>query len=92
MKSNHEFSITLPDETATAVKAKVAAGEYASESDLFDEGVRALLARDQAVEDWLATEVVAACAELEADPTNVLSVEQVRAMLAAEHQKATSRA
>jgi Arc/MetJ-type ribon-helix-helix transcriptional regulator len=91
MPSSQQFNITLPDETATAVRAKVATGEYASESELFDEGVRVLLARDQAVDDWLATEVVTACRELAADPADVLTAEQVRAMIAAEQHRAASR-
>ena len=33
MRSTQQFSITLPNEMADAVRAKVAAGEYATESE-----------------------------------------------------------
>ena len=91
MPSNQQFNISLPDEVAKVVKAKVAAGEYASESDVVQEGLRSLFARDQAFEDWLATDVAAACDELRADPNQVLSIDQVRSMIAAEHEKAMSK-
>ena len=53
MRSTQQFSITLPNEMAEAVRAKVSAGEYATESEVIREGLRVLLARDRAVEDWL---------------------------------------
>ena len=46
--------------TILAVRAKVASGEYATESEVIRHGLRALLARDQAIETWLKTEVAAA--------------------------------
>ena len=50
MRSTQQFSITLPNEMAEAVRAKVAGGEYAIESEVIREGLRALLARDRAIE------------------------------------------
>jgi antitoxin ParD1/3/4 len=87
MQSTQQLNITLPDEVAEVVKAKVAAGEYASESEVVQEGLRSLFARDQAFEKWLATDVAAAYDELKADPSKARSIEQVRATLAAEFQK-----
>lgn len=49
MRSTQQFSITLPNEMAEAVRAKVACGEYATESEVIQEGLRALLARDRAI-------------------------------------------
>ena len=60
MRSTQQFSITLPNEMADAVRAKVASGEYATESEVIRDGLRALLARDQAIERWLRDEVTAA--------------------------------
>jgi len=60
VRSTQQFSITLPNEMADAVRAKVASGEYATESEVIRDGLRALLARDQAVERWLKDEVAAA--------------------------------
>lgn len=82
MRSTQQFSITLPNEMADAVKAKVAAGEYATESEVIRDGLRTLLARDQAVETWLRTEVAAAYDAMRADPSRGLTVDQVRASLA----------
>lgn len=81
MRSTQQLSITLPHELADAVKAKVAGGEYATESEVIREGLRALLARDRAVEHWLRTEVVPAALALEADPSQALTLEQVRTHL-----------
>ena len=60
MRSTQQFSITLPNEMAEAVRAKVAAGEYATESEVIRDGLRVLLARDRAIEDWLRKGVNAA--------------------------------
>jgi antitoxin ParD1/3/4 len=50
MRSTQQFNITLPNEMADLVKAKVAGGEYATESEVIRDGRRSLLARDRAVE------------------------------------------
>jgi antitoxin ParD1/3/4 len=92
MRSTQQFSITLPNEMADAVRAKVAAGEYATESEVIRDGLRVLMARDRAVEDWLRGEVVAAYDALKAEPTRAVSVERVRARLAAEHKTASAKA
>jgi putative addiction module CopG family antidote len=86
MRSTQQFSITLPIQMADVVKAKVAAGEYATESEVIRDGLRVLLARDRALESWLTTQVVPAYDALKADPSRALSTDQVRARLAAEHQ------
>src|SRR5690606_16359178 len=78
MHSTKQFSITLPNEMADAVEAKVAAGEYATESEVIRDGLRALLARDQAVETWLHEQVIPAAQALKADPECALSADQVR--------------
>jgi len=82
MRSTQQFSITLPNEMANAVKAKVAGGEYATESEMIREGLRALLARDQAIKRWLQAEVASAYDKLKADPSRALNPRQLRASLA----------
>ena len=67
--------------------AKVAAGEYATESEVIREGLRALLARDRAAEGWLLNDVAAAYDALKADPSKAVSADEVRASLAALHKK-----
>lgn len=89
MRSTQQFSITLPNEMADVVKAKVAAGEYATESEVIRDGLRTLLARDRAVEDWLTAQVGPAYDALKNDPSRAVSVGDVRAALTAEHRQAT---
>ena len=91
MRTTKQLSITLPKEMADAVKAKVAAGEYASESEVIRDGLRVLIARDRVVESWLLEEVVPAYDALKADPSRAVTVNQIRARLEAEHKAATTK-
>jgi antitoxin ParD1/3/4 len=91
MRSTQQFSITLPHEMAEAVRAKVAAGEYATESEVIRDGLRVLLARDRAVEDWLRKDVAAAYDKLKADPSRALGVAAVKARLAVAHARKASK-
>lgn len=92
MRSTQQFSITLPHEMAEAVRAKVAAGEYATESEVIRDGLRVLLARDRAVEDWLLKDVSSAYDALVADPSRAVGVGTVKARLAAAHNKTSAKA
>lgn len=87
MRTTQQMSITLPNDMADAVKAKVRSGEYASESEVIRDGLRALMARDRAVEHWLHNQIGPAYDALKADPSSAISVDQVRAYLAAEHAR-----
>jgi putative addiction module CopG family antidote len=91
MRSTQQLSITLPNEMADLVRAKVAAGEYATESEVIRDGLRVLLARDRAVEGWLREKVAPAYDRLKADPSRGVSAKHVRARLATEHSKATAK-
>lgn len=87
MRTTQQLSITLPKDMADAVKTKVRTGEYASESEVIRDGLRALMARDRAVESWLHNQVGPAYDALKADPSRAVTPDQVRARLAAEHAK-----
>ena len=91
MRTTQQLSITLPNDMANAVKSKVQAGEYASESEVIRDGLRALMARDRAVETWLTERAAPAYDAFAADPSRAVSVDHVRARLAAEHKRSTSR-
>jgi putative addiction module CopG family antidote len=82
MRSTQQFSITLPHEMAEVVRSKVASGEYATESEVLRDGLRALMARNRATEEWLRTDVAAAYDALKADPARALSTEQIKTRLA----------
>lgn len=89
MRSTQQFSITLPREMAKLVRAKVKAGEYATESEVIRDGLRALAAREHALEKWLRTEVTAAYDAMKTVPSRGESVDDVQARLAAEYKRAT---
>jgi len=82
MRSTQQFSITLPNEMASMVRAKVSGGEYATESEVIRDGLRTLAARDKAIEAWLREQVVPAAEAIQADPSRALSIDQVREHLA----------
>lgn len=92
MRTTQQLSITLPNEMAARVRARVASGEYASESEVIRDGLRALSDREQAVERWLRTDVVATYDAMKADPSSGHSVEEVRASLAALHKRTVEAA
>jgi antitoxin ParD1/3/4 len=69
MRNTHPISVTLPHDMAAMVKAKVASGEYATESEVIRDGLRALQARDAAVERWLRDEVTKSYDDYAADPS-----------------------
>lgn len=82
MRTTKQMSVTLPHEMADMVRAKVVSGEYASESEVIREGLRALAARDRAVEAWLRDQVAPAYDRLLADADSALTSGEVRARLA----------
>ena len=87
MRTTQQMSITLPNDMADPVKARVRIGDYASESEVIREGLRALMARERAVENWLHQQVGRAYDALQADPSCDLNAVQVRAHLAKRFNK-----
>ncbi|MBB4234628.1 type II toxin-antitoxin system ParD family antitoxin [Rhizobium esperanzae] len=77
MRSTQQMSITLPVEMAKRVKQRVSDGDYASESEVIREGLRALQERENAVEHWLRTEVAATYDAHKADPTKAKPLGEV---------------
>ncbi len=92
MRTTKQLSITLPNSMANALKERVASGAYASESEVVRDGLRALFAREEAVETWLHTEVVASYNELRDDPSQAITSEDMRAHLATVHRQRLSEA
>lgn len=87
MRTTQQLSITLPNEMAEAIKTKVRSGEYATESEVIREGLRALLNRDRAIESWLQNEVGVAYVALKSNPSRAVTADQVRELLASENAK-----
>jgi putative addiction module CopG family antidote len=75
MRTTQQLSITLPNYMAGIVRTKVRTGEYASESEVIRDGLRALLARDRAVESWLHDQVGPAYDALKADPSRAVTAD-----------------
>lgn len=91
MTTTQQLSITLPVELADAVQAKVATGEYGTESEVIHSALTVLLARDQQMESWLRDTAGPALDALKADPSRRKSVDQIRGRLAAEHRLALEK-
>ena len=81
MRTTQQLSITLPNDMADIVKSKVRTGEYASESEVIRDGLRVLLARDRAVENWLVNQVALAYDAMQADPSRAVTADQIRKRL-----------
>jgi putative addiction module CopG family antidote len=73
---------------AEMVRARVESGEYASESEVIRDGLRALETHDRALDVWLQTEVAAAYDAMKADPSRAVSSSNLRASLAAARKSA----
>jgi len=78
------MSITLPLEMAAIVEQKVASGAYDSSSEVLRDGLRALIARDQMVEQWLRETVAPTYDRVKAGQEPTLALDEVR-----EHLRAT---
>ena len=86
MRTTQQFSITLTHEMAELVRAKVGSGEYASESEVIRDGLRALQLHERALDAWLRDQVAPAYDAIKADPSRAVSAQKVRASLAAAHK------
>jgi antitoxin ParD1/3/4 len=76
MPTTQSLNITLPFELALIVKNKVLSGEYASESDVIQDGLLTLTEHDAAIEQWLHDEVVPTYDALMSDPSQSVSADE----------------
>lgn len=84
MRSTRQLSVTLPIEMAAQVKARVTSGEYASESEVIRDGLRALQAREKAIDTWLRKDIAPVYDAMKADPRRARSIAEVKATLGTE--------
>ncbi|KAA5599178.1 ribbon-helix-helix domain-containing protein [Blastochloris sulfoviridis] len=85
MSPTRQLTVTLPEEVVRAVEARVAAGEYASASEVVLDGLMQLdpfadempPIPDEEVERWLREEVVPTCQAYLADPSRAIPAEEV---------------
>lgn len=82
VRTTRQLSVSLPIDMADALRERVRSGAYARESEVIREGLRALFARDQAVDTWLREEVATAYDALVTNPEGLATADEVRARLA----------
>ena len=87
MRTTKQLSISLPTKAAGALKERVTSGAYASESEVVRDGLRALFAREEAIEAWLRAEVVSSHDEQRADPSRALRSADLRSHLSQLHSQ-----
>lgn len=86
MRTTRPLSVTLPTDMADMVKAKVASGEYATESEVVRDGLRTLQARDAALERWLRDEVGRAYDDIARHPDSGIPADQILDRLRERHK------
>jgi antitoxin ParD1/3/4 len=85
MAAAQKRTISLPPDQARYMDDLVAAGGYASASEVVRAGLRALRERDAAVERWLHDAVAPVYDTMLADPGRALDADQVSTALRAHH-------
>lgn len=91
MPAVEKRTISLPADQARSIDDLVAAGGYASVSEVIRAGLRALRERDAAIDRWLREEVAPVTDRMEADPSRGLSADAVREALHQHHATRTGR-
>ncbi len=83
-----QISLTITDEAAIEfVRGKVRSGEYASESDVIREGLKALKEESEERERWEREVLLPAHDRLMADPSSAIPIEQVERNLEARRRR-----
>jgi putative addiction module CopG family antidote len=83
-----QIHFTLTDEAAIEfVRGKVRSGEYASESDVIHEGLKALKEESEERERWEREVLLPAHDRLTADPSSAIPIEQVERNLEARRRQ-----
>jgi antitoxin ParD1/3/4 len=89
MANIEKRTISLPAEHAAFIDAKVAAGTYASASEVVRAGLRALQERDAAVERWLREDVAQVYDAMQADSQRGVDAKTVFDEIRAHHAAKT---
>ena len=91
MRTTRQLSVTVPVEMADMIRTEVSSGEYASESEVIRDGLRALAARHKAVESWLCRDVAPAYDAMKVNSERRLSTKSVKAALAKNFKRHSKR-
>jgi antitoxin ParD1/3/4 len=84
-------TFSLPSAQGKYIDKLVKSGAYASASEVVREGLRALEAREGALNRWLREEVAASYDALEADPARAIPASEVFSAVRARYRKPGSR-
>ena len=79
MPAAEKRTVSLSAEQAAFIDSQVASGAYATASEVVRDGLRALQARDAAIERWLREEVAPAYDEMKAHPERAIPLERCHA-------------
>ena len=78
MSASKTATVTLPLDTVESLRARVASGGYASESDVVREGLLALDAQDNRIELWLRTDGIARYDAWRSAPGDAMTPDELR--------------
>ena len=84
MDAPRELKLTLPPDLAQAVREKVVSGGYTDEMEVIRDGLAAITEDENHLEDWMVEEIRETYAEWEAGTLETVSMEEIRAEIAAE--------
>ena len=87
MGQPEKLDITLPDDLLKFVRSKVSRGEFASESEVILDALEALRIEDEELERFEREVVVPTHEHLLANPSSVVSADEVFAELEAARQR-----
>jgi putative addiction module CopG family antidote len=83
MEATRRLQLDLPEDVAADIEARVASGEYESESAVVRAALEKLIEREEAEEAWLRTTVAARIEALDKGDVRTKTADEVRASLAA---------
>jgi antitoxin ParD1/3/4 len=90
MISTRRLNLDLPEEVAVRLEARMASGSYASQGDVIRDGLDALDQREVPLEEWMHDEVRQTYARYMRGEVELLSLDVVKAHMAA-HMDAEER-
>jgi Arc/MetJ-type ribon-helix-helix transcriptional regulator len=88
MPINEPLTITLTHELSDRVRAEIATGGYKNPIDVIAGGLDALHPDDDGFEPWMRQDIMEACDELDRDPSQVITLDQLGEELKVEYANA----
>lgn len=86
MPTIRKRTFSLPEDEASYIDSLVAAGTYATSSDVVSAGLEALQDRNATIEEWLREEVLPVVDAMKADPSRGIPLELVMERLRQHHE------